>query len=297
MSDGQPKSSRYVTCRCQHCDKGIEFDASEFNKGENRTVECPHCHLETIIFVPPTPVASSPKPERQSKFAVLSMAIGGCILVAAGLIWLAAVSHEKNKAATNSEMTTNISPTSQPTVAAAPTPQPSPPPVPKTEEEQIDQLKAKPMLMSSEEKAARDDILKALLDVSSATAVGVNRNSYSDLLTKALSTLTFEKTKLSTERHEKYLLCASKALGYYAEANKTWSDYFEYDWMRDQNEALMSQADFNDLRQNGVMVDATNFRQYENDKTMFYVPFNDCLSLYWKAADVYIEKMKDDVQQ
>jgi len=30
---------------------------------------------------------------------------------------------------------------------------------------------------------------------------------------------------------------------------------------------------------------------------MFYVPFNDCLSLYWKAADVYIEKMKEDVQQ
>jgi hypothetical protein len=42
----------YVTCRCQHCNKGIEFDASGFEKGEARTVECPHCKLETLIFVP-----------------------------------------------------------------------------------------------------------------------------------------------------------------------------------------------------------------------------------------------------
>jgi hypothetical protein len=297
MSDGQPKSSRYVTCRCQHCDKGIEFDASEFNKGENRNVECPHCHLETIIFVPPSPVTSSLKPERQSKFAVLLMAIGGCILVVAGLIWLVAVSYEKNKAVTNSDVTTNIFPTSQPTVAAASTPQPSPPPVPKTEEEQIDQLKAKPLLMSSEEKAARDDILKALLDVSSATAVGVNRNSYSDLLTKALSTLTFEKTKLSAERHEKFLECAEKAIRYYTKANDEWSDYFKYDWMRDRNETFMYQYDFDDLRQNGVTVDTTQYSHDANINEAFVVPFDDCLSLYWKAADVYIEKMKDDVQQ
>jgi len=42
----------YVTCRCQHCDKGIEFDSSDFEKGETRMVECPHCHFETTIFVP-----------------------------------------------------------------------------------------------------------------------------------------------------------------------------------------------------------------------------------------------------
>ena len=50
--ENQP-SANYVTCRCQHCDKGIEFDASDFEKGETRMVECPHCNLETIIFVPP----------------------------------------------------------------------------------------------------------------------------------------------------------------------------------------------------------------------------------------------------
>jgi DNA segregation ATPase FtsK/SpoIIIE-like protein len=36
----------------RYCDKGIEFDASTFDKGETRTVPCPHCGLETIIFVP-----------------------------------------------------------------------------------------------------------------------------------------------------------------------------------------------------------------------------------------------------
>ena len=46
----------FVTCRCQHCDAHIEFDASDFEKDETRTVECPHCHLETIIFVPPSPI-------------------------------------------------------------------------------------------------------------------------------------------------------------------------------------------------------------------------------------------------
>jgi holliday junction DNA helicase RuvB len=51
QSDAQP-SANYVTCRCQYCDKGIEFDASSFDKGETRTVPCPHCGLETIIFVP-----------------------------------------------------------------------------------------------------------------------------------------------------------------------------------------------------------------------------------------------------
>jgi len=42
----------YVTCPCEYCNGGIEFDASGFEKEETRTVECPHCHAETIIFVP-----------------------------------------------------------------------------------------------------------------------------------------------------------------------------------------------------------------------------------------------------
>lgn len=60
-------SPRYVTCRCQYCDGGIEFDASQLDKGETRTVECPHCQLETTIFVPraqPPPPIPPPPPEK-----------------------------------------------------------------------------------------------------------------------------------------------------------------------------------------------------------------------------------------
>lgn len=41
----------YVVCDCQHCGGHIEFDANEFAE-ENRIVPCPHCSLETKIFIP-----------------------------------------------------------------------------------------------------------------------------------------------------------------------------------------------------------------------------------------------------
>jgi hypothetical protein len=45
----KPESEKnLVVCRCRHCDGGIEFDASQ--SGEN--VVCPHCGLETLLFVP-----------------------------------------------------------------------------------------------------------------------------------------------------------------------------------------------------------------------------------------------------
>src|ERR1700739_2566670 len=43
---------RFVTCPCQHCNGGIEFDANEFDVDEIREVECPHCHSGTIVFTP-----------------------------------------------------------------------------------------------------------------------------------------------------------------------------------------------------------------------------------------------------
>ena len=188
----------------------------------------------------------------------------------------------------------NVAPQLQSTIATAAKPESNSPQTPKTEEEEIDTLKAKPFLMSSEEKASRDNILKALFDVQSATALGVNYNRYGDLLTKALSTLTFEKTKLSIERHTKFLFCAEKAIHYYSRANTEWSEYFKYDWIRERNETLMSQATFDDFRQNGLTVDASNYRQVEDNNNLFYVPFNICISMYWQAADVYINKMKEE---
>jgi hypothetical protein len=74
------QQTTYVTCRCQNCNGGIEFDASFFRKGETRAAECPHCKMETLLFVPqPTAVAenkSKPFPATVSpKKAVVLWAI------------------------------------------------------------------------------------------------------------------------------------------------------------------------------------------------------------------------------
>lgn len=45
-------SEKIVRCNCQHCNQGIEFDATGVTKGETRTAICPHCQLDTILFVP-----------------------------------------------------------------------------------------------------------------------------------------------------------------------------------------------------------------------------------------------------
>jgi hypothetical protein len=164
-----------------------------------------------------------------------------------------------------------------------------------SEEQKIDAMQDNPTNMSPDEKSARDGLLKALLDISSSTSVGVNRNDYGTLLAKANSALAFAQTKLPVDRHGKFLLCAAKAIGYYSKANDDWSDYFKYDWQREQDETLMSASDFYDLRQGGLPVDASSYKKdTEGEGHLFDVPFKASLNLYWQAADIYIHKMQRD---
>ena len=51
------ESSRFATCRCRHCDGGIEFEAS--HAGES--VACPQCGLETTLYVPQVPLNKPPQ--------------------------------------------------------------------------------------------------------------------------------------------------------------------------------------------------------------------------------------------
>ena len=44
-------ASNYVTCPCQHCGGKIEFDANQLDPTDLPTVPCPHCELQTTIFV------------------------------------------------------------------------------------------------------------------------------------------------------------------------------------------------------------------------------------------------------
>lgn len=60
----------FVTCPCQHCNGSIEFEAGEFHEDETRTVECPHCQMETVVFVPPVahPQQPPPIPHRKGRY-------------------------------------------------------------------------------------------------------------------------------------------------------------------------------------------------------------------------------------
>ena len=55
-------AENYVKCRCQHCDGGIEFDANQLENSTPRIMDCPHCGLETILYIPASK-ASRPKTE------------------------------------------------------------------------------------------------------------------------------------------------------------------------------------------------------------------------------------------
>lgn len=93
----------YITCACQNCNGHIKFDANELKIGETRKIECPHCHLETLIFrKPSTTIApslvesgqtnSSEKKSKSSKIELFLFeltrfpTIAGAILVLLGFI-------------------------------------------------------------------------------------------------------------------------------------------------------------------------------------------------------------------
>ena len=69
---------RYVACPCQHCSGKIEFDSNELGDEQNTTVPCPHCRLETIIFVPPVISATGTKNSRKEKsnITIFTVVIG-----------------------------------------------------------------------------------------------------------------------------------------------------------------------------------------------------------------------------
>jgi Holliday junction resolvasome RuvABC ATP-dependent DNA helicase subunit len=55
MSNPLDEQTRFVTCYCQRCNGGIEFDSTQLDPDEKRSIECPHCKQTTDIFVPPDP--------------------------------------------------------------------------------------------------------------------------------------------------------------------------------------------------------------------------------------------------
>jgi uncharacterized Zn finger protein len=51
MSD-IPTDPQYILGQCKQCSKEIQFVANEIIAGEAQVVGCPHCGLETEVYIP-----------------------------------------------------------------------------------------------------------------------------------------------------------------------------------------------------------------------------------------------------
>jgi len=70
-----------ATCPCNNCSGHIQFEVIQ----AGQTVECPHCKLETLLFIPPSAIPPKlPAPVRMGK--IPAMVAVSCILVAGIII-------------------------------------------------------------------------------------------------------------------------------------------------------------------------------------------------------------------
>ena len=70
----------YAKCACRHCDNYIEFDTSHASE----TIACPHCGMDTILFVPPPP--NSIQPPKKNPWLLLVGVTGSLALLVTILI-------------------------------------------------------------------------------------------------------------------------------------------------------------------------------------------------------------------
>lgn len=70
MSEQPVSTSNFVTCHCEHCGGGIEFDANQLDPAQDVSVPCPHCEVETKLFLPeqtmPPVISDDTPPSAQS---------------------------------------------------------------------------------------------------------------------------------------------------------------------------------------------------------------------------------------
>jgi hypothetical protein len=61
----------FATCSCNNCSAHIQFEVTQ----AGQTVECPQCKLETLLFIPPTPVQPKQPTRRNVVRAVIIIAV------------------------------------------------------------------------------------------------------------------------------------------------------------------------------------------------------------------------------
>lgn len=75
-----------ITCPCHTCSEKIEFAASD----AGQTVTCPHCGVDTVLFIPrsPQPVSPSTRAARKTRqLRVVIACVIGTLLIAALGAW------------------------------------------------------------------------------------------------------------------------------------------------------------------------------------------------------------------
>src|SRR5207245_882443 len=81
-----PENSMFAKCPCNNCSEHLEFDESDAGS----TVTCPHCGLETTLFVPPHSIDVPPKIARahRGRQVTVALVLGlGVLCITAALLW------------------------------------------------------------------------------------------------------------------------------------------------------------------------------------------------------------------
>jgi DNA-directed RNA polymerase subunit RPC12/RpoP len=66
-------TQKLVVCTCNICSGKLEFDAPQ----AGTTIQCPHCQMDTVLFVPKVPLKTSPTPIPNSPSSPAVENVGG----------------------------------------------------------------------------------------------------------------------------------------------------------------------------------------------------------------------------
>ena len=249
-----------MKCKCNVCDQKLEFDDSCVGQ----TVNCPSCGNDTILYQIPVSKNNCVKTKPRLKSLLL---LSFLIPISFG-IWY----YNIHQTISDSDVSENE------TIVTNPIPV----------------LPDKPFFITTEEKTARDNILKTLIDLNSATTVGVNYMTYGELVRKSLSTCEFELIKLDVERNKKFLVSVSKAFKCYEIVYDNWKDYFKYDHLRKSDsfstspELIISYGNRLGIQTNVLFSGSTwqSSGLLKIDKDRF-------ISVFWQAAGRHVEDLKE----
>jgi hypothetical protein len=75
-------------CPCRNCDGPLEFET----EASGQTVPCPHCGLDTTLYIPGARVRTSPVPPKQNgrrRILMASLGILAILLLIGWVLWVA----------------------------------------------------------------------------------------------------------------------------------------------------------------------------------------------------------------